>query len=139
TRSTVSKVFLRVYSLFIATTLGLPAVAVSESLPQGVLPLAITPAMIQEASKVTQLPTSRGSSSVVHIGAHADDLAYVPPRNSEQIPNGCAQNPGALCYDYRNGGAVYKPMRSLLPDLPGMTPQNLSIRRNKVVAQYSFK
>ena len=61
------------------------------------------------------------------------------PKNVRQLPNGCDQNGGSLCYDYRTGRALYKPMRKLLPDVPGLTPHNLSIHRDKIVAQYTFK
>lgn len=66
-------------------------------------------------------------------------LAQVPTQNIEHIPNACSQHSGSLCFDYRAGRAVYKPMRSLLPPIPGMTPHNFSIRRDKVVVQYTFK
>ena len=55
------------------------------------------------------------------------------------MPNGCAHNSAALCYDYRTGRAVYKPTRKLLPGIPGLTPHNLAIHRDRIVAQYTFK
>ena len=136
---TMNNTCLSVTSLFISILLVQPAAAVAEALPRGALPLTITPAMIQEAAKASQLPPAIPNSTVLRMANQGDELVYVPPRDSEHIPNGCAKNPGALCYDYRTGSAVYKPMRILLPDLPGMAPQNLSVRRNKIVAQYSFK
>ena len=135
----MNKAILNIVTLSSSVALWLPAAASAETLPRSTLPLTVTLAMIQEASKVAQLPPSSNASAVLRVENHGDDLAYVPPRKSEQIPNGCARNPGALCYDYQTGSAVYKPMRSLLPDLPGMTPHNLSLRRNKIVAQYTFK
>jgi hypothetical protein len=62
-----------------------------------------------------------------------------PAGHLDSVPNSCARNGGGLCYDYRSGHAVYKPMRSLLPHIPGMTPQNLVIHRNRIVAKYTFK
>ena len=135
----MSKTFLNVVGLSIFASLGLPAAAAAEALPRGTLPLAITPALIQEAANGTQLTPAACSSTVLRMTNQRDELVYVSPRVNERIPNGCANNPGALCYDYQTGNTIYKPMRSLLPELPGMTPHNLSIRRNKIVAQYSFK
>ncbi len=135
----MNNAFLNAISLTIFAMLGLPAAAVAEALPRGTLPLTVTPTMIQDAAKVTQLSPAAGSSIVLRMANQGEELVYVAPRDSERIPNGCGKNPGTLCYDYRSGNAVYKPMRSLLPQLPGMTPHNLSIRRSKIVAQYSFK
>jgi hypothetical protein len=61
------------------------------------------------------------------------------PGNAEYLPHGCSRKGGALCFDYRSGHAVYKPMRKLLPEIPGMTPHNLSINRGRIIAQYTFK
>jgi hypothetical protein len=30
-------------------------------------------------------------------------------------------------------------MRRFLPDIPGMTPHNLALSRNKITASYTFK
>ena len=69
----------------------------------------------------------------------AQNIAQDTPKNLDHLPNSCAQNSGSLCYDYRSGRAMYKPMRNLLPGIPGMTPHNLSLHRDKIVAQYTFK
>lgn len=101
-------------------------------------PVRITPEIIHDATMATQAAPRDGSVLTADTPPQ-HDIFRDSPKNLERIPNGCAHNNGSLCYDYRSGSAVYKPMRKLLPDIPGMTPHNLSIRRDKVVAQYTFK
>jgi len=44
----------------------------------------------------------------------------------------------ALCYDSASGRMVYKPARQFMPDLPGLQPENISLKRNQIVFRYSF-
>ena len=92
---------------------------------------------IKQALKAVQLP--QGQPTVLRDARTTPNVFQGPLKNLERIPNGCARDSGSLCYDYRSGHAVYKPMRKLLPEIPGMTPHNLSIHHDKIVAQYTFK
>ena len=123
----------------------LAAIAMSvmaEVPPRGILPVRITPQIIQAAAIATTPTTAQVTNDERHL-LGKEFQPYVifrhSPQNLDQLPNGCGQKGGSLCFDYRSGQAVYKPMRQLLPGIPGMTPHNLSIRRGKVVAQYTFK
>ena len=108
---------------------------------RSVPPAKMTPEMLKQASKA--LPSTTGLSYHLRAEDSAPQFAYTPLdsqlEQTRGLPHGCAQQSGALCYDYRAGNAVYKPMQKLLPAIPGMTPDNLSFRRNKIVARYSFK
>ena len=97
----------------------------------------LTPEMLKQASKA--LPTTTGLSYHLRVEEQAKQSSCSTPDGHLQTPHGCAKNSGTLCYDYRAGQAVYKPMKNLLPSIPGMTPDNLTFRRNKIVARYSFK
>lgn len=44
----------------------------------------------------------------------------------------------ALCYDPDSGRVVYKPARALMPDIPGLQRENISVKRDRVVLRYSF-
>lgn len=105
-------------------------------IPRGVPPAKMTPELFKQASKA--LPSSTGLSYHLRAEEQARRSTYAAPDGRLALPHGCAQKSGALCYDYRTGHAVYKPMRKLLPAIPGMTPDNLSIRRNRIIARYSF-
>jgi hypothetical protein len=43
-----------------------------------------------------------------------------------------------FCYDADNGHIVYKPARKLMPDIPGLRAENISIKRDRLVFKYSF-
>jgi len=103
-------------------------------------PVRITAEIIHEATIAPAAPARDGSSPVLTRELPPPhDMFRDSPRNLENIPNGCSHNNASLCFDYRTGSAMYKPMRGYLPGIPGMTPHNLSIHRNKIVAQYTFK
>lgn len=112
-----------------------PTRSVAEAPPRTAEPAMITPQMIQQAS----VQTPKVAPYRLHTEDEPQNITQMPTKNLEHIPNACSQQSGSLCFDYRAGQAVYKPMRRLLPPIPGMTPHNLSIRRDKVVAQYTFK
>jgi hypothetical protein len=43
-----------------------------------------------------------------------------------------------LCYDANSGHIVFKPIRQFMPGLPGMTPEDISVKRDRIVFRYSF-
>jgi hypothetical protein len=51
--------------------------------------------------------------------------------------NGCANRD--VCYDYVSGHIVVRPAREYMPRMNGLTPENLSVRHNRVTFTYSFK
>lgn len=122
---------------FSAAMIAVPMLSVAEAPPRGTAPLTITPEMILRASTAVQ--SSKSVPTHLPTGAEPQFIFRETPRTVEQIPNACSHVSGSLCFDYRTGHAVYKPMRTLLPAISGMTPHNLSLRRDKIVAQYTFK
>ena len=44
----------------------------------------------------------------------------------------------SLCYDPASGRIVYKPARALMPDLPGLQRENVSVKRDRITFRYSF-
>jgi len=43
-----------------------------------------------------------------------------------------------LCYDQTTGRIVYKPARQFMPDLPGLQPDSISVKRDKIIFKYTF-
>lgn len=61
-------------------------------------------------------------------------------RNIKTLPNGCGGiGSNAVCYDYRSDSTVFKPIKYLLPSIPGLVTQNLTIHRHTLIASYNFK
>jgi len=67
------------------------------------------------------------------------ELDLLPRRDPrlEQSRSSCSgQN--SLCYDPHSGRIVYKPARNYMPDIPGLTRENISVKRDRVTLRYSF-
>ena len=67
------------------------------------------------------------------------ELALVTHHHArqEQSRSSCSSD-SALCYDAASARIVYKPARNLMPDLPGFTRENISVKRDRIVFRYSF-
>jgi len=59
------------------------------------------------------------------------------PEARRGSPSSCA-NDHDFCYDPTNGHIVYKPARELMPDIPGLKRENISVKRDRIVFRYSF-
>jgi hypothetical protein len=59
------------------------------------------------------------------------------PEARRGSPSSCAGDHD-FCYDPTNGHIVYKPARELMPDLPGLKRENISVKRDRIVFRYSF-
>ena len=44
----------------------------------------------------------------------------------------------SLCYDPTSRRIIYKPARALMPDLPGLRRENISVRKDRITFKYSF-
>jgi len=44
----------------------------------------------------------------------------------------------SLCFDPSSGRIVYKPARALMPSIPGLQRENISVKRDKIILRYSF-
>lgn len=113
-------------------------VGTAEVLPWSAVPVKLT-REISIRQALHAVPSAASPQAVMGQQLPTHEIIASTPKNLDHLPNSCGQKSGSLCYDYRSGQAVYKPMRSLLPGIPGMTPHNISIRRDKILAQYSFK
>ena len=90
-----------------------------------------------------------GSSSMLPSPAAPTDPFVVPasmfelaPRSDhgEPRPRGaCENNGGNLCYDVDSRRVVYRPIRKYMPAVDGLTPENISVKRNGIVLKYSFR
>ncbi len=123
--------------LFAAALIAVTTSVMAEPLPRNALRTRIAPESVPQSALAAQPIVDSSYHPVDEHPAH--DLFRDTSRQPDHIPNACTQKSGSLCFDYRTGHAVYKPMRRLLPAIPGMTPHNLSIRRNRIVAEYRFK
>jgi len=67
------------------------------------------------------------------------ELDLLPHRDERQDQSRSSCNAErALCYDPVGGRIVYKPARELMPELPGLQRENISVKRDRIVFRYSF-
>ena len=67
------------------------------------------------------------------------ELDFAPRRDPrhEQSRSSC-EGERTLCYDQGSGRIVYKPARQLMPEIPGLQRENISIKRDRIVFRYTF-
>lgn len=68
------------------------------------------------------------------------DLALAPETQKlrRQASRASCENATTLCYDASSGRIVYRPARKLMPNFPGLRPENISVKRDRIVFRYSF-
>lgn len=92
---------------------------------------------VPKAALTAQAPSQANAPFALPMGE--PELALMPPRDlrNEQSRSSCT-NATALCYDAEERRIVYKPARNFMPDLPGLTRENISVKRDRIVLRYSF-
>jgi len=99
----------------------------------------------QESSGLRLKPKiSTPSANAAPFSAYAagQDMPTLTPYaglEREPIPGSCAVSTSMVCYDYRDGKAVFKPSRALMPEISGMRRESLTLKRDKITLNYSFK
>ena len=51
----------------------------------------------------------------------------------------CQHSGQDLCYDLADRRIVYRPVRQYMPRFEGLTPENISLRHDRIVVKYSFR
>ena len=111
------------------------------------LALIVMPATASEEGRALQLkPKAAIASAVAHasapyqlpLGEPQREPLFTPrdPRH-EQSRSSCGSGRD-LCYDQAAGRLVYKPARQLMPGLPGLAADSVSLKRDKIVFKYTF-
>jgi hypothetical protein len=97
------------------------------------------------------MPAALLSFEVLTLVALASAGAPVPveldlglrPRAGEAYPREvrayCDATTRQLCYDTGSGKIVYRKTRELMPALPGLTPEHIDVRRDRITFKYSFQ
>lgn len=84
-------------------------------------------------------PASRVAPFVTTLGDEPPLLLPLTPSRDAGVPGACGAAADNLCFDYRQGRVVYKPARKLMPEISGMRRESLSVKRDKITLNYSFK
>jgi hypothetical protein len=109
-------------------------------LPKGKSAVATAPQMKSMSLPATYAFGARSVQAPMMI-APADSTVEAPHHwESEKTGprGGCEVSGSDLCYDTNEGHVVYRPARAYMPHISGLTPENVSVRRNSIKFRYSF-
>jgi len=114
---------------FAVTTAAVRAVAAETAAPLQLQPQsAIAPSKVAHANAPFVVPAPGPSL----------DLSASSAMRAQDRPRASCAEARDLCYDVSSGHLVYKPARQFMPDIPGLRPENISVRRDRIVFRYSF-
>lgn len=101
-------------------------------------PVQKDPLQLRPKSGVVALtPSHDHAPFVAPLGAAEPDLIPRHDHRLEQSRSSCSGQ-SSLCYDQETGRIVYKPARNFMPDIPGLTRDNISVKRDRIVFRYTF-
>jgi hypothetical protein len=95
------------------------------------------PLQLQAKAAVAADAPHRNAPFVIPASGPSLDLSAQAARPPERSRSSCAGS-ADLCYDTTAGHLVYKPARQFMPDIPGLRPENISVKRDRIVFRYSF-
>ena len=110
------------------------------------LALFASPALADEARALLLRSKSAIASAAPHNSAPYVQAVGEPEREpvfsqrdlrENESRSSCESNRD-LCYDQSTGRIVYKPARQFMPDLPGLQPDSISLKRDRIVFKYTF-
>jgi hypothetical protein len=116
-----------------------------------ILAVCAGPAFAQESSaprikpKIglpSSSPANTASFSAPFNAAAVPDMQTLIPApglDREPIPGSCNVSASMVCYDYKDGRTVFKPTRKLMPEIAGMRRESMTLKRDKITMNYSFK
>jgi hypothetical protein len=117
------------------------AIALAAAAPASANDSAATPKsplqLRPKAGVVNLAPNHRFAPFVEPTGQPEPELLPRHDDRLEQSRSSCSGD-RSLCYDPNSGRIVYKPARALMPDIPGLTRENISVKRDRIVLRYSF-
>lgn len=108
--------------------------------------LAGSPALAEEAGPLQLRSKSAIATAVPHRSApyvnalgEPEPSPLVPPRDlrHDQSRSSC-ESDRDLCYDPGSNRIVYRPARRYMPELPGLTPESISVKRDRIIFKYTF-
>jgi hypothetical protein len=118
----------------IATVIGIAAAANAVASETKPLTLQLRP----KAALTSTAPNPNYAPFL--LAASGDpELDLLPRRDlrSGDSRSGCNKQQ-ALCYDAASGRIEFRPARNLMPDIPGLQRETISVKRDRIILKYSF-
>lgn len=114
------------------------ALVIAAAAPTGEAAESKAPALqLKPKAAIANLQVHRHAPFTLPTGE--PELHLIPKRDARQeASRSSCSGDRSLCYDPSTGRIVYKPARALMPGIPGLQPENISVRRDRIVFRYSF-
>ena len=109
--------------------------------------LAASPKALAEEAKPLTLRIPKAALAAIQPHSQAPfslpmeepELGLQPHTDlRQQQSRSSCESATTLCYDPNERRIVYKPARNFMPDLPGLTRDNISVKRDRLVFRYTF-
>ena len=66
------------------------------------------------------------------------EIDFTPVPEARHMANSSCGMDRPVCYDMTSGHIVFKPARALMPEIPGLTRENISVKRDRIIFRYTF-
>jgi hypothetical protein len=132
----VSLPWLRVAPALCAAALCVSVQAAEPPVRKSVKPTAST--ATKSIVLTTRSITAHSSGPAFGQVDRSNEWLKPPTSGSAAPPNACSASASSLCYDYRTGRAVFRPTKHLLPPVPGLKPESITLKRDRLALNYSF-
>jgi hypothetical protein len=121
--------------LSVALSLGIASAPKAASVePREPVPLQLKP-----KSAIAVSAPSPHYAPFVLAASPAPELDLLPRSTLREDPSRASCDSGrALCYNPASGQIDFQPARILMPDLPGLTRESISVNRHRILFRYSF-
>ena len=66
------------------------------------------------------------------------EVDFSPVPEVRHMSNSSCGMDREICYDMESGRIVFKPARALMPQIRGLTADNISVKRDRIIFRYTF-
>ena len=107
-------------------------------------PLAQPPLKLRSKAAISEVLSANPAATPAPYRAAREEepgLELLPPPQADprlESSRSSCSGERSLCYDPRTGRIVYKPARALMPEIPGLRRENISLKRDRITLRYSF-
>jgi hypothetical protein len=120
--------------LILALVLGIAAAPKAAAVESKVAPLQLKP----KSAIATSAPSHNYAPFVAPAWTEPE-LDLLPRRDLRQDQSRSSCNSErALCYDATSGRIELRPARNLMPEIPGLQRDTISVKRDRIVFRYTF-
>ena len=120
----------------LAFALALAAAPVAEASDS----MAGPPLKLRSKAAVAEVLSPRSSSAPFREPVRGPELDLLAPSEDPRAESKHWSCDGerSLCYDPNARRIIYKPARGLMPEIPGLRRENISVKRDRITFKYSF-